>query len=117
MTTDTEYGELTADNLKDWANDNSGSVAELNWNYKGDKKTPWGVYTPVAGSDYSYGDGHEMGFVVEVAGRYFHASGTYTSWDGSEYDNFVEVEPVEVTVRRYRTLDSKVAFDDPVINV
>lgn len=124
MTTDVE---LNAENLVRWANgdlnDELGidedddswfedGLGELSW---GTSESPWGDITAVDGSEYSYGDGHPMGFVFTVAGRYFHASGTYSSWDGSDYDHVVEVVPVTVEVTRFKNKNSNKIFKDPVI--
>lgn len=67
-----------------------------------ESSTPIGTFVEIA--DWNGGDGHAMGRVVlhKESGRYFLATGTYSSWDGSEYDKLVEAEPYEFTETRYR---------------
>ena len=70
----------------------------------------WGEYTksPIGtfeeAADWNHGDGHEMGRVVlhKETGKYFMITGTYSSWDSSDWGSVVEAEPYEFTETRYR---------------
>lgn len=68
---------------------------------------PAGVATlaqDVGGED----EGSHRHAVIEVNGQYFRADGSYTSWDGDDWDyaTLYEVEPVNVTVIEYKRKDS-----------
>lgn len=65
------------------------------------------------------GDGHEAWSVLRhnESGRLFRRSGYYSSWDGGDWDgDLVEVEPVQVTVTRFKPLDEDKPFSCPVLN-
>jgi len=55
-------------------------------------------------SDWSGGDGKPMGKVTEhlESGVIMMVEGTYSSWDSSEWDDMVEVEPYFFQETRYR---------------
>lgn len=55
-------------------------------------------------AEWSGGDGRPMGIVTEhlESGVTFMLEGTYSSWDSSEWDGLVEVEPFTFTETRYR---------------
>ena len=72
-----------------------------------------GTFKEVDG--WSLGDGHEMGRVVRhlETDTLFLLSGTYSSWDSSEWHSLSMVEPYEKTVTRYRTVEgSEIDFYD-----
>ena len=55
-------------------------------------------------AEWSGGDGKPMGAVTQhlESGVIMMAEGTYSSWDSSDWDSFVEAEPFEFTETRYK---------------
>ena len=73
--------------------------------YEGGDLPGFGSFEQVA--SWNYGDGHERGAVFKhESGRYFQATGSYSSWDSSTWDKVEEVEPYEVTKIRYRRINN-----------
>lgn len=70
-----------------------------------DEVTPVGTFTEVV--SWSYGDGHEQGKVLKhhETDTLFKLTGTYSSWDSSQWHELAEVRPYEKTVVRYETVD------------
>ncbi len=105
--------ELNAKTFKDWLDeDEEAYISELSY---GANETPWGVGECITETEFSHGDGHETGFVFEVGGKLFRISGTYSSWDSTEFDSIVEVEPVQVTVTRFKAVGQGTIFEEPSI--
>ena len=61
-----------------------------------------GEFTKLA--EWSGGDGHEQGIVVQhvPTGIILMFLGVYSSWDSSSWDDIVEAEPFEFRETRYR---------------
>lgn len=116
MITEPTTEPLTTQSFYDWVTDeeNSGTYGSVYEIEVKSLKTPWGTGGVVPGSGYSGGDQHPMGFVFELAGRFFHFSGIYSSWDGSEYDKCEEVYPQEIASVVFNTKDGK-RLAEPVI--
>jgi hypothetical protein len=68
-------------------------------------ETPIGTFELI--DEWSGGDGQPMGRVVRhlETDTYILFEGTYSSWDGSEYDTAVVAEPYTFTETRYRSID------------
>jgi hypothetical protein len=67
-------------------------------------QTPIGTFKSV--TNWNLGDGHDMGLVAQhvETGMYILLEGTYSSWDGSEYDRVSVAEPYTFTETRYRAV-------------
>ena len=64
------------------------------------------------------GDGQPMWSVIrhKESGRTFIKWGYYSSWDASDFDGeLVEVEPVQVTVTRYKNVKDGTVYTDPTL--
>lgn len=74
--------------------------------YQGGTVPGMGEFRVVA--SWNLGDGHEQGVVFEheESGRFFRATGWYSSWDTGEWQEMDEVEPYQKVVTRYRKVES-----------
>ena len=65
-------------------------------------KTPIGTFLSVI--EWNGGDGREQGIVVrhKESGILLMATGTYSSWDSSDWDDWVIAEPFTFTETRYK---------------
>lgn len=80
---------------------------------------PFGVFTTVArwGGE---GQGDEAGMVIQhvESGRQFHVGAYYASYDGTYWGDaeWTEVEPIVVTVTRYKNIDKGNIHPEPTID-
>ena len=68
------------------------------------EETPIGTFEKV--TEWNGGDGREQGIVVRhvESGLLFMTTGTYSSWDSSDWNEWVEAKPYLFTETRYEAV-------------
>src|ERR1044072_1683802 len=68
----------------------SDELSDLHYLWRGSEVTSLGTFEKM--SDWNHGDGHEQGIVVKhvESGLFFMSVGTYSSWDSSDWEKWVE---------------------------
>lgn len=74
------------------------------WGWNKDTETPIGTFEFIR--EWNGGDQRPMGRVVRhvQTNQFVLVEGTYSSWDGSDYDEISIAEPYEFTETRYRAV-------------
>lgn len=98
----TDLSNLTAEDIQEYAKDHD--YLELHgWSKERPVEIPeLGSFFPAA--NWNHGDGHEMSEVVRhvQSGKFFMRTGTYSSWDSSDWDtDWLEAKPYEFVETRY----------------
>ena len=109
--------DLEDENSEYYGYDMSDLVGEQSeeFFYEGGFVANFGYFKPVG--SWNLGDGHERGVVFEHqgTGRFFRKTGWYSSWDSGDWDgDMEEVEPVQVTITRYKSKSSGEVYEYPI---
>ena len=99
--------------LNDSIDPNTGEYSEELSDELGDLKYAWRTESTPIGTfenvtNWNHGDGHEQGQVVKhvESGLYFMITGTYSSWDSSDWEEWKLALPYQFTETRYKVVDN-----------